>query len=116
MPVIRAVCWPLKVLIQIPFCISMTNSTAHPAVLHFDVFQKQRIFFGRRWITARHFSHFLIKGLKGQADVDVNKTITIKELFDYVYKNVREYTGNVQSPMIAGDYDEHMPVGFIRKD
>jgi len=60
------------------------------------------------------FSHFLIKGLKGQADLDLNKTITIKELFDYVYKNVREYTGNVQSPMIAGDYNESMPVGFIR--
>ena len=62
------------------------------------------------------FSHFLIKGLKGQADTDLNKTITIKELFEYVYKNVREYTGNVQSPMIAGDYDEHMPVGFVRAD
>ncbi len=62
------------------------------------------------------FSHFLIKGLKGMADFNKDKTITVKELFDYVYKNVREYTGNVQSPMIAGDYNERMPVGFIRED
>ncbi len=60
------------------------------------------------------FSHFLIKGLKGAADADANKTVTIKELFNYVYKNVREYTARVQSPMIAGDYDENMPIGFIR--
>ncbi|HMW38566.1 MAG: caspase family protein [Saprospiraceae bacterium] len=61
------------------------------------------------------FSHYLIKGLKGDADADHNKTVTIRELFDYVSKNVREYTGSAQSPVIAGDYDENMPVGFIRQ-
>ena len=62
------------------------------------------------------FSHFLIKGLKGEADLNKNKTVSIKELFNYVYFNVRQYTGNVQSPMIAGNYNENMPVGFIRED
>ncbi|MBK9109707.1 MAG: caspase family protein [Saprospiraceae bacterium] len=61
------------------------------------------------------FSHFLIRGLKGDADADGDQTIVLKELFEYIYKNVREYTGNVQTPMIAGDYDEQMPVGFIRE-
>ncbi|MBK9271399.1 MAG: caspase family protein [Saprospiraceae bacterium] len=60
------------------------------------------------------FSHYLIRGLKGEADLDTNKTITIRELFDFVYGRVREYTGLAQTPMIAGDYDEKMPVGFIR--
>jgi hypothetical protein len=60
------------------------------------------------------FSHFLIKGLKGMADENHNKIITLKELFHYVYTNVRQYTSNVQTPMIAGDYDENMPVGFVR--
>jgi len=62
------------------------------------------------------FSHFLIDGLKGLADQNKDKIVTLKELFHYVYTNVRQYTGNVQTPMIAGDYDENMPVGFIRKD
>ncbi len=62
------------------------------------------------------FSHFLIDGLKGHADKNRDKMITLKELFNYVYTNVRQYTGNVQTPMIAGDYDENMPVSFIRKD
>ena len=61
------------------------------------------------------FSHFLIRGLKGEADLNKNKTITVKELFDWVYTKVREYTGLAQTPMIAGDYDEKMPVGFIRE-
>jgi len=60
------------------------------------------------------FSHYLIRGLKGESDADKNKTITIRELFDWVYKNVRTYSGLAQTPMIAGDYDEKMPVGFIR--
>lgn len=60
------------------------------------------------------FSHYLIRGLKGESDQDRNKTITIRELFDFVYSKVREYTGLAQTPMIAGDYDEKMPVGFIR--
>lgn len=62
------------------------------------------------------FSHYLIRGLKGEADFNQDLTISLKELFEYVYLNVREYTGRVQTPMIAGEYDEQMPVGFIRKD
>lgn len=60
------------------------------------------------------FSHFLIRGLKGEADNNKNKTITISELFNYVSKNVKDYSGSAQSPVIAGDYDENMPVGFVR--
>lgn len=62
------------------------------------------------------FSHYLIKGLRGYADTNKNKTITIRELFDYVSKGVKEYTVGAQTPLIAGDYDENMPVGFVRQD
>lgn len=62
------------------------------------------------------FSHYLIRGLKGEADTNRDLTISLKELFEYVYHNVRVYTGNIQTPMIAGEYDEEMPVGFIRND
>ncbi len=62
------------------------------------------------------FSHFLIRGLKGEADFDRNKTITLKELYNYVSVKVRDYTGNAQTPMIAGDYNENMPVAFVRED
>lgn len=60
------------------------------------------------------FSHYLIRGLKGEADVDGNKLVTIREIYDFVYKNVRTYTSNVQTPMISGKYDQSMPVAIVR--
>ena len=60
------------------------------------------------------FSHFLIRGLKGEADANENKIVTVNELFNFVYRNVREYTGNLQSPVLRGNYDPDMPVGVVR--
>lgn len=60
------------------------------------------------------FSHYVIKGLKGAADVNKNKIVTIKELYDYVYQNVKEYSQSAQTPTIAGNYDPNMPVGNVR--
>jgi uncharacterized caspase-like protein len=61
------------------------------------------------------FSHFLVKGLKGEADANEDRVITIKELFVYVHQNVRTYTGNVQTPTLTGNYDENMPVAIVRE-
>ena len=60
------------------------------------------------------FSHFLLEGLKGQADYNQDQTIVLKELFDYICHNVKEYTSRRQSPMIRGDYDPQMVIS-IRK-
>ena len=56
------------------------------------------------------FSHFLIRGLKGEADRDQDKAVTIQELYDFISLNVRSYTRNRQSPVIQGDYDQNMIV------
>ncbi len=61
------------------------------------------------------FSHFLIRGLKGEADGNGDKIISVQELYDYVYNNVRAYTGNRQSPILKGTYDPAMTVGVVRK-
>ena len=60
------------------------------------------------------FSHFLIEGLKGFADQDQDKIVTVSELYRYVYSHVRDYTKQAQSPILAGRFDEAMPVGMIR--
>jgi uncharacterized caspase-like protein len=60
------------------------------------------------------FSHYLVEGLKGQADADGNKLVTLDELYSYVYSHVREYSGNLQSPVLAGDMDGKMPLASIR--
>jgi hypothetical protein len=60
------------------------------------------------------FSHFLIRGLKGEADKNDDRIISVKELYDFIFKNVRDYTGNRQSPVIKGTYDPMMPISIIR--
>lgn len=61
------------------------------------------------------FSHFLIKGLKGEADFDNNQIVTIEELFSFVEKGVVFYTNNRQTPIIYGNYDKAMPVAVRRR-
>lgn len=60
------------------------------------------------------FSHFLIRGLEGEADRDGNRIVSVQELFDFVNNNVRSYTNNRQSPLIQGDYDTNMTVSVVR--
>lgn len=60
------------------------------------------------------FSHFLIRGLKGEADQDQNDVVSVQELFDFINENVRSYTGMRQSPVIKGDYDPVMTVAVKR--
>ncbi len=51
------------------------------------------------------FSHFIIEGLKGNADINKNHQITVDELHRYVKENVHNYTAEVQTPQIFGDYN-----------
>lgn len=61
------------------------------------------------------FSHFLIRGLKGEADKNSDTVISVAELYNYINENVRAYTGMRQSPVIKGDYDPIMTVGVVRQ-
>lgn len=61
------------------------------------------------------FTHFLIRGLKGEADSDNDEIVSVDELYSFVFENVRNYTGYRQSPVIMGDYDKKMPVGIAAK-
>ncbi len=60
------------------------------------------------------FSHYLIRGLKGEADENGDRLVSIQELFAYVHREVRGYTGNIQTPTLTGTYDELMPVSAVR--
>ncbi len=61
------------------------------------------------------FSHFLIRGMKGEADENNDQLVSISELFNFVHREVRQYTGNIQTPTLTGSYDDNMPVAVIRK-
>ncbi|MCB0641655.1 MAG: caspase family protein, partial [Phaeodactylibacter sp.] len=60
------------------------------------------------------FSYFLIQGLKGAADSNLDGIISIIELYDYVYGKVRMYTAGAQTPILTGNFDNRMPVGVRR--
>ena len=60
------------------------------------------------------FTYYVLQGMKGAADTNNDYLVTIKELYNYVYAKVREYTTNVQTPVLTGDYDDAMPVAVRR--
>ncbi len=60
------------------------------------------------------FSHFVMRGMRGEADVDRNGIVTVSELYDYTYGRVRDYTGRRQSPVLSGQFDKNMPVASTR--
>lgn len=60
------------------------------------------------------FSHFLLRGMKGEADTNSDEIVSIAELYRYIYDGVRQYTNKRQSPTIGGNYDKNMPLAMIR--
>ncbi len=61
------------------------------------------------------FSHFLIRGLKGEADANYDKIVTIDEVFHFTQRNVSGYTVGAQTPVLTGKFDKNMPVSVLRK-
>ncbi|HSR54482.1 MAG TPA: PEGA domain-containing protein, partial [Acidobacteriota bacterium] len=65
----------------------------------------EKSFESERW-GGGVFTHFLVEGLRGQADHDRNGRVDANELYDYVRQNVRKRTDNKQNPMVVGsEYD-----------
>lgn len=61
------------------------------------------------------FTYYYIEGLKGFADTNRDKIITIEELYNYVKDKVSERGitrwKNPQTPKLKGTFDHDMPVG-----
>ncbi len=61
------------------------------------------------------FSHYLLRGMKGEADQNNNGIVTLKELYTYIAEKVISYTQFRQSPVLKGNYDSDMPISVVRK-
>ena len=61
------------------------------------------------------FTYFLLEGLNGKADIagNYNGIVTISEAFDYLENRVKRATLNAQHPVITGDFDNNLPLGFL---
>ena len=56
------------------------------------------------------FTIFLERGLRGGADTNLDRTLTARELYDFVHKGVVEATENRQHPVMWGNFSDDMPV------
>lgn len=57
------------------------------------------------WVGHGFFTQALLKGLRGKADANKDKRITVRELFNYVYNDVQHSTANMeasQHPQLIG--------------
>ncbi len=56
------------------------------------------------------FTHFLLNGLNGDADADADRTVTIRELYDYMAPRVRRNTPNAQRTVMYGRFADDLPL------
>lgn len=64
----------------------------------------------RKGMNNGFFTTCLIDGMKGKADINRDRTITARELFTYVSKNVKLISKNKQHPVMWGNFKDEMPV------
>lgn len=64
----------------------------------------------RRDMTNGFFTVCLKDGLSGKADANRDRTITAKEIFDFVSKNVKKLSKDKQHPVMWGNFSNNMPV------
>ncbi|HWX40466.1 MAG TPA: caspase family protein [Blastocatellia bacterium] len=59
------------------------------------------------------FTHCLLEGLKGKADLDGDGFVRVAELIDYLSRVVPEETMGLQHPRAAGSIDGQMPLAVV---
>lgn len=59
------------------------------------------------------FTYTLIEGLKGKADYDGNKIVTLNEINEYVFRTVTEATQRKQQPSFQGTFDDTFPMSVV---
>ncbi len=59
------------------------------------------------------FTHFLLKGLNGDADYNDDTRVTLGELIPFLSEKVRRETKNAQSPTVAGKFDPALTISKV---
>jgi hypothetical protein len=63
------------------------------------------------------FTHYLLEGMKGAADINQDGIVTVGELFEYVRSNVQAATGGKQHPSIGtSPYDRNLPLAVFDQE
>jgi hypothetical protein len=63
------------------------------------------------------FTHYLLEGMKGAADINRDGIVTVGELFEYVRSNVQAATEGKQHPSIGtSPYDRNLPLAIFDQE
>ncbi len=76
----------------------------------------QRSYEGEHWGGGHGvFTHFLLKGLRGEADKDKDGFVRAAEVLEYLSENVPKETKSLQHPRAAGSIDPRLPLAVLSK-
>lgn len=76
----------------------------------------QRSYEGEHWGGGHGvFTHFLLKGLKGEADKDKDGVVRAAEVLEYLSEMVPKETKALQHPRAAGSIDPRLPLAVLSK-
>jgi len=59
------------------------------------------------------FTYFMLKGLGGQADLDRNGIVSIRELHQYVSAKVKQRTNGKQTPIFYGRFPDNLSLTYL---
>lgn len=59
-------------------------------------------------LTGGVFTHYMLKGLKGAADTNQNRIVTIRELYRYVAPRVKRNSPQKQAPLFFGNFPDSL--------
>ncbi len=69
---------------------------------------------GRQWGGGHGvFTHFLLRGLGGEADADRDGVVSAGEVLEYVRRNVARETDGKQHPDPSGQFDRALPLAVV---
>ena len=66
-----------------------------------------------RRLTGGAFTYYLLLGLKGRADRNADRTVTIRELHQYVSPQVRRATRGRQTPVFYGRFSDNLALAYL---
>lgn len=89
---------------------------AEPGRLVFTASEARELSFESEKYGGGHgvFTHFLLKGLKGDADEDKNGLVTAGEIVEYVRARVIKATNGKQHPNPSGQFDRKLPLAVVK--
>ncbi|NQT65684.1 MAG: caspase family protein [FCB group bacterium] len=97
-----------------PLMIEVKSPIAHGITVFSATGQKE---ISSAWREKKHglFSYFLMKGMQGEADVNNDNKLTLKELGDYIQEKVSEQAGHLdreQTPQMISNDDSRILINY----